>query len=102
MQKGKWKSAGESIRKALRKDTLNAEAKFLFSWFYFSKANPDYQIDSAYHYVLKAITAYSITSPREKERLRKFPLYIIQLISHREEIDTPAFAFANHLNSQKS
>src|SRR5258708_34270247 len=40
MQKGKWKGAEESLRKAIRKDTLNPEARFLLSKFYFSNENP--------------------------------------------------------------
>src|SRR5947209_5629834 len=69
MQKGKWKGAEETLRKSLRKDTLNPEARYLLSIYYFATENPARNIDSAYYCVLHAISSYGRTTSKEKERL---------------------------------
>src|ERR1700712_263103 len=74
LQKGKWKSADEVLRKALRKDTVNAALDFIFSWYYTESANPNADVDSAYHYALLAIRNYSRSDVRERERLARFPI----------------------------
>ena len=102
MQKGKWKGAEESLRKALRKDTLNPEAKLLFSRFYFSQDNPARNIDSAYRYAIRAIVAFPATTPKEKDRLKRFPLDSAILIGHRKKIDSAAFELAKRTNTEKS
>ena len=102
MQKGKWKSAEESLRKSLRKDTLNPEAKLLFSRFYFYQNNPGRNIDSAYRYALRAFVAFSACSPKEKDRLRRFPLDSFILINQRKKIDSAAFEQAKRTNTEKS
>ena len=102
MQKGKWKGAEESLRKAIRKDTLNPEARFLLSKFYFSNENPSRNIDSAYRYTLLAIRDYGASSVKEKERLKRFPLDSALLIDQRKKIDSAAFERAKLINSEKS
>ena len=102
MQKGKWKGAEESLRKAIRKDSLNPEAKFLFSRFYFSVGNPSRNIDSAYRYTLLAIRDFGASSPKEKEKLKRFPLDSALLIDQRKKIDSAAFERAKKINSEKS
>ncbi|MEQ9414531.1 MAG: hypothetical protein RIF39_11905, partial [Cyclobacteriaceae bacterium] len=39
MGKGKWVKAEQSIKKALRKDSVNAEAKLVYAQWYFSLNN---------------------------------------------------------------
>src|SRR6267142_731263 len=102
MQKGKWKGAEESLRKAIRKDTLNPEAKFLYSEFYFSNANPSRNIDSAYRYTLLAIRDFGASSHKEKEKLKRFPLDSGILIVQRKRIDSTAFERAKGINTEKS
>src|SRR6267378_1247231 len=102
MQKGKWKGAEERLRKAIRKDTLNPEAKFLFSKFYFSNANPSRNIDSAYRYTLLAIRDFGASSTKEKDRLKRFPLDSSLLIDQRTGIDSAAFERAKRINTEKS
>src|SRR5258706_4595625 len=102
MQKGKWKGAEERLRKAIRKDTLNPEARFLFSRFYFSDENPFRNIDSAYRYTLLAVRDFGASSPKEKDRLKRFPLDSSLLIVQRKKIDSAAFERAKKVNSEKS
>jgi hypothetical protein len=102
MQKGKWKSAGESLRKALHKDSSNCEAEFLFAAFFLAPANPQNNLDSAYHYALTALRDFSATSPREREKLKRFSIDSLHLLRQREKIDSLAFADARRVNTEKA
>ncbi len=102
MQKGKWKGAEEALKKALRKDMLNPEGKFLFSWFYFSPDNPARNIDSAYLYAVRAITAFSAAGQKERDRLKRFPLDSVILNDQRKKIDSAAFEQAKNVNTESS
>jgi tetratricopeptide (TPR) repeat protein len=102
MQKGKWRSARESLQKALRKDSLNAEARFLFAAFYFSTENPERNIDSSYHYAVEALRDYSLLTGKEKERLMRYPLDSIILVNFRMRIDSAAFERAKATNTESA
>jgi len=101
MQKGKWKGAEESLRKALRKDSSNAEIKFIFSWFYTAVDNPTANIDSAYRYALSSLRDFSRSPAKEKDRLKKFPIDSQVLIRQRKKIDSAAFERAKTINTEK-
>ena len=58
MGKGKWVKAEQSIKKALRKDSVNAEAKLVYAQWFFMPNNPKYSIDSAYKYTLASLDDY--------------------------------------------
>lgn len=52
--RSKWTKAGQSIRKAMVKDTLDPEPVYLMSLFFFHAGHPTFQIDSASHYQHKS------------------------------------------------
>lgn len=100
MSKGKWVKAEQSIKKALRKDTVNAEAKLVYAQWYFSTDNPKYSIDSAYKYTLASLNAYSRADLRQREKMQRFPLDSSILVQLREQIDSAAFVRAKEYNSE--
>lgn len=102
MEKGKWGKAEQSIKKALRKDSLNSEAKFIYAQWFFSTNNPKYNVDSAYAYTLAALSDYDLSSERSKERLKRVPLDSAILIHFRERVDSAAFELAKNLNTEES
>jgi hypothetical protein len=102
MDKGKWSGAEEVLRKSLRKDSINTAAGFIFSMYYSAPENPAFNLDSAYRYVLLATGDFSVSSPREKERLLKFPIDSEALVLQRMAIDSAAFEKAKKINTEKS
>ncbi len=102
MAKAKWTKAEQSIKKAIRKDPVNPEAKLVYSQWYFSPGNPDFQIDSAYKYALSSIDDYSLADIRQRERMLRFPLDSIILTNHRQQIDSAAFERAKEINTEQS
>lgn len=100
INKGKWERAKGQLRKAIRKDSVNAAAHYGLSVYYFSLANPEYQIDSAYQYVIQATADFQVTAQKQRDRLRKFPLDSVILVQHREQIDSAAFERAKERNTE--
>lgn len=100
LRKGKWERAKGQFAKAIRKDSLNAGAHYGLSLYFFTPNNPNFQIDSAYWYVMKASSDYQLATSKQQDRLRKFPLDSVILIRHREKIDSAAFERAKSLNTE--
>ena len=100
MSKGKWERAKGQLRKATRKDSVNAAAHYGFSVYYFSRANSEFQIDFAYQYVIRATADFQLTAQKQRDRLRKFPLDSVILVRHREKIDSAAFERAKQKNTE--
>lgn len=100
IEKHRWERAEFKLRKTLRKDTVNASIRYIFSAFYFNPANPGFDLDSAYHYAITALEDFQITSTRERERLRRKSIDSLQLIGVREKIDSVAFEVAKNTNTE--
>lgn len=102
MSKGKWMKAEQSLKKALRKDSINAEARMVYAQWFFSPTNPDYDIDAAYACLLDAFKDYAIVDQRQRERMQRFPLDSAILLHLRAEIDSAAFERAKDINTEAS
>ena len=102
MDKGKWLKVEQSIRKAMFKDSLDPEPRYLLSLYYFTPGNPAFNIDSAYLHSRNAKRTFLITSSKERDRLKKIPLDSLVLSRHSEEIDSASFDKAKHLNTETS
>ncbi|QOI98734.1 MAG: WG repeat-containing protein [Flammeovirgaceae bacterium] len=102
LQKGKWAKARAQLQKAMRKDSVTALAHYVYSVFYFKGGNPDFNIDSAYHHALLSLSDFHFESPRQRERMKRFPVDSSIIIRHREKIDSAAFQRAKALNTEQS
>jgi hypothetical protein len=102
MEKGKWPSAKQLLDKALVKDTANVESKLALAQWYYAKANPNYQLDSAYRFTNAALGSFSKLSDKQRERLQRFELTNASLIAFRTKIDSAAFEQAKQINTEKS
>jgi hypothetical protein len=102
IQKGKWEKARGQLTKALRKDSINATARFVLSTYYFSPGNPAFQLDSAYRSVMRALEDFTLSEPRQKDRMKRFPLDSAMLVQRRMAIDSAAFERAKLLNTEQA
>lgn len=100
MEKHRWQKAEAKLRKELGKDSLNPSIRHALSIFYFHPDNPDYNLDSAYHYAVSALTDYTLTPLRGRERLRRAFLDSTTLLAHRRRIDSVAFQVAKKSNTE--
>ncbi|MGE0587439.1 MAG: WG repeat-containing protein [Cyclobacteriaceae bacterium] len=102
IEKQKWAKAQHSIKKSLRKDSVNVEGNFLYSQWYFEAANPDFNIDSAYHYALLALADFERYDERQRDRLSRFPIDSSSLAQAIARVDSAAFVRAKNVNSEDS
>ncbi len=102
IEKGKWEPAKQLLKKAISKDSTNVETKFTLAQWFFAKANPNRQLDSAYQYTNAALKSFTGLSSKQKERLQRIDLDAISLISFRAKIDSAAFERAKQLNTEES
>ena len=99
IEKQRWDRVESQLRKALRKDSLNATARYVYAIYFFSPGNPVYHIDSSYHYIQASLADYRLTDARERERMKRFPVDSSILINLRQKIDSAAFEFAARVNT---
>lgn len=102
LERQKWQRAGELLSKALSKDSLNVTAKYVLAQYFFSEGNPEYHLDSAYHYALAAEDNYATLHIRQRERLKKFPLDSVLLVEQRSKIEEAAFTAAKSAGTEES
>jgi hypothetical protein len=100
IQKKNWPKADASLRKSLRKDTLNSLARYLVAYSFFQKDNPSFHLDSAYYYSLGALADYARTPARERAKLKRFPFDSARIVTLRERIDSAAFQYALTENTE--
>jgi hypothetical protein len=101
LRKQRWEKAGSLLYKTLRKDSVNALAKYLFSVYFFTPGNILQNTDSAYFYIRHSWRDFQRTSLKEKERWRRsFRLDSALLTRQWQKIDSAAFATAKILNTE--
>jgi outer membrane protein assembly factor BamD (BamD/ComL family) len=91
LERHKWQRAHELLSKALAKDSLNVTAKYVLAQYFFSEGNPEYDIDSAYQYILQAENDFANLPLKQLEKLRRFPLDSGILVGTRKKIEESAF-----------
>ncbi len=100
MEKGRWLKAETTLRKTLKRDSLNASARYVFSLFYFHPHNPHFHADSAHHYVVGALRDLGHLTLREREKFRRAGVDSVRLLELRVRIDSTAFEAARGLNTE--
>ncbi len=99
MDRGKWQKAEQSLRKSLARDSLNPEARYLLSLYFFASGNPSSNLDSAYAYAKSSTKHFRRSSPKDRERLKKIPLDSLELNRLVTKIDSASFEMAKRLNT---
>ncbi len=101
IEKKKWQKAEQSLKKSIRKDSLNATARYVFALWYYDTTNPRNNIDSSYAYVQKALEDYQNSDDRLREKTSRFPLDSAILIQLRQRIEGSAFERAKQVNTEE-
>lgn len=102
VEKGKWGKAEHILKRTLQKDSLHAEAHYVYAMWYFSSSNPAFHIDSAYLHAQKALAIYKKASLRQQEKMSRFPLDSTHILQLRGEIEGHAFTTAKQINTEAS
>jgi len=102
IRKGKWEQAHSQLGKALDKDSLDIAAAYMLARYYFTTENPDFELDSAYSYIQKAIYHYPLSTAKYRERLQRSAIDSLTLISFRQQVDSAAFLEAKAGNTEEA
>ena len=100
IEKKRWAKAEGFLKKAIRKDSVNAYARYLFSLYFLNRENPAYQLDSAYRQIMRSLGDFAFSTPRERDKMKRFNLDSTALIRIRETIDSAAFEVARTHNTE--
>lgn len=100
LQDKQWERSFRTLKKELAKDTAHVEANYVLAAWYLSPANPERQVDSAHHYILKTEKLFQTLSDRDQERVQRFPIDSIILSQLHDRIDSTAFSRAKSFNTE--
>ncbi len=101
IEKKKWQKAEQSLKKSIRKDSLNATARYVLALWFYDTTNPRNNIDSSYTYVQKALEDYQNSDDRLREKIGRFPLDSAILVQLRQRIEGSAFEKAKQVNTEE-
>ena len=92
-EKGDIDKALETLEKSLEKDKLNPAGNFLYSVIFIDTAFNGYSIDSAYHFVNKAIANYQmVKEPKDLDDLKDVGVNTSSLEQLKDRVDALKFA----------
>ncbi|HEY9049041.1 MAG TPA: WG repeat-containing protein [Ohtaekwangia sp.] len=102
LSKQRWERVYEPLRKVLKKDSINATARYVMARYFFTAGNPAFQVDSAHQYITDALHNYTLSPLKEREKMKRFPLDSIIIIRLSERIDSAAFSRAQKINTEEA
>jgi sporulation protein YlmC with PRC-barrel domain len=102
LRKEKWTRANGQLQKAMKKDSADIMAKYVYAIYFFTPKNPAYHVDSAHYYTLKTISNFRLAGTKQREKFKRFPLDSIVLLRLHNQIDSAAFEEAKNINTEKS
>lgn len=100
IEKHQYSSAFILLQKALANDSARVEPEYLLAQYYTAPGNEDYQLDSAYRHIKRAISLWKALTPKERLHLQRFPIDSVRLMKFRGEIEKAAFEEAKKSNSE--
>ena len=102
MEKGRWLKAESILRKEIRQEPVHALGKYLMSRYFFTPPNPGQHLDSAYRYAVAALADLAATSPKDLERIHRFPLDSATITGLRQQIDSAIFEVVRTVHSESA
>jgi hypothetical protein len=102
LRKQKWERGHAQLRKSLQKDSANATAKYVMALYFFMPKNPAFQIDSAHQYALQTMMDFRKANIKQREKMKKFPLDSVIIITLYQQLDSAAFEEAKSINTENA
>lgn len=102
IEKQRYNSAYVLARKALEKDPLNPGAMLVLSRYYITPENVEYQIDSAYSYIVLSDSIWQQLPSSERSYWRRLPLDSALIANERQVIEHLAFERAKSIDTEEA
>ncbi len=94
LEKEEYDKLAEHLDKAIEKEPVNPGARYVYSLMYLASGNAGYNIDTAYQYILGAITDFALIDEKELDRLSKLEIDSAALAVQKAAVEEDAFARA--------
>lgn len=102
IRKGKWEKSYRQVQSILVRDSTNIVANYVLAEYFFEPENPDFNIDSAYHFLSITFSGYQKAGFKSRDRLNRLPIDSTLLVKFRQEIDSAAFEQADQQGTEKA
>lgn len=96
--KNRFEQSRELLDKSLEKNARNAGAKYVYTLYFLNPANQLAHLDSAYAYILAAISDYPQTDGKTKKHWNKYGINESTILARKIQIDSLAFRIASDSN----
>ncbi len=93
----RWNRAGQSIMKAMTRDSLDPEPAYLMALYYFQPGHKNFQIDTASYYQRLSLRLYRKRADKKQDVPDSISLYRL-----RSSIDSAAFQRARRIGTEES
>ncbi len=99
LHKEQYAKVEKTLNRAIKKDTANAGAKYIYSLLYLNHTFNRYNLDSSYLMINQAIANFPLSSKKQIKSLKKARITDSLLLSQKVLIDSLAFQAALESNS---
>ena len=99
LEKGDYDKLIELLDKSIEKDSVNAGAHYVYSLLYLTPRYPDYDIDSSYYFINKALADLDDMEPKAVEDLEKIDMSAAHMNEQKLLVEHQAFRRAKAKNT---
>ena len=99
LEKGDYEKLIELLDKSIEKDSINAGAHYVYSLLFLSPRYPDYNIDTSYYFINKALSDLELMDYKAVEDLEKIDMSASHIQKQKLLIEHQAFRRAKAKNT---
>ena len=99
LAKGEYAKLRVQLDKSIRKDSINAGSRYVYSLLFNKPEHPGYHLDSAYLYILGAFSDYDLEDAKEKSRLAKIGIDSGAMETQKASVEARAFERSRRLHT---
>lgn len=99
LEKEEYEKLSEQLAKSVAKDSINPEATYVYSLLYLTPAYRNYDIDTAYHFINRALGEYALMDEKQLNKLSKAGINSALLENQKSKVEHHAFRRAKALHT---
>ncbi|MEQ9298648.1 MAG: hypothetical protein RIF33_08795, partial [Cyclobacteriaceae bacterium] len=91
LEEGSYYEALEDLEKSIEKDSINTSAYYVYALLYSTSEFPEYDVDTAHHFVLKSLKDHERSDDKQLKELEKLERGLNDITSLKIKIDSLGF-----------
>ncbi len=99
LEKEEYDKLSEQLTKSVAKDSINPEAKYVYSLLYLTPKYRNYNIDTSYHFINRSVRDYTLMDVKQIDKLSKIGINSSVLENQKLEVERHAFRRAKALHT---